>query len=125
MPISDTSSEWRRVCVPGASCGLQPLDQLRRVGRRLSSQCTASHDALDGLGHVEPGTAEGRVQRHDAMVEQPHHEACGKMAGEVIRHQQEAQWRQLLTQRWLNGQADLPTLPGGSVVILRDDLRGW
>ena len=40
--------EGCRICIPCAGSGLQPLDQLRRVGRRLTAQCTAGQDSLDG-----------------------------------------------------------------------------
>jgi hypothetical protein len=52
-----TPFEWRRVCVPGTRSGLQPLDQLRRVGWRLNGQCTPCQDPLDGFGHVQPRPA--------------------------------------------------------------------
>src|SRR5947209_1952519 len=59
--------EWRRIGVPGASDGLQPVNQFRLVGWRLTRQCTPGQDPLDGLGHVQPGSARRRVQRHSAQ----------------------------------------------------------
>ena len=82
--------EWRRIGVPGASGPLKPVDDLRRIGRRLTGQGSLGEDSLDGLGHVQPGSAERRVQRHHAMFEQPHDEARVEVSREVVHDQQEA-----------------------------------
>src|SRR5579859_3726655 len=104
--------EWSRVGIPRTSGGLQPVDDLLWVGRRLTGQSSLGDDPLDGLGHVQPGAAERCVQRHDAMLEQPHDEARGEVSFEVVHDQQEAQWWQLVAQRRLVGQTRLPALPG-------------
>jgi len=68
--------EWRRIGVPGTRGGLQPVDDVSRIGRCLTGQRALGEDALDGLGHVQPRSAERRVERHDAMFEQPVRESA-------------------------------------------------
>src|SRR5258708_40170422 len=43
---------------------LQPVDDLLCILGMLSSQSARDNDALHGLGHSEPGTANRRVERH-------------------------------------------------------------
>src|SRR5579859_6200301 len=85
-----TPFEWRRIGVPRACSGFEPFDQLRRVGWRLSGQCTPGQDPLDGLGHVQPRSAQRGIERHNAVFEQPHHKARCQVAGEVVHDQQQA-----------------------------------
>jgi hypothetical protein len=120
-----TPFEWRGIGVPGTSSGFQPVNQLGGVRWHLTGQCTPGQDPLDGLGHVQPGSAQWRLQRHDAVFEQPHHETHGQVAGEVVHDQQHPQWWQLVEQRWFDRQASLPALPRGAIVILRHYLRRW
>src|SRR5579859_7969992 len=76
--------EWGGISVPGVSRSFQPTDEFGWIGRRLTGQRAVGEDPLDGLGHVQPGPAERRVQRHHAMFEQPHDEARGEVPLEVV-----------------------------------------
>src|ERR1043165_5207928 len=75
--------EGRRIRVPGTCRGLQPLDYFRRVRRRLAGQCAPGEDALDGLGHVQPGPTQWGVQRHDAVFEQPDDELGRQVPSQI------------------------------------------
>src|SRR3954454_11554565 len=66
--------EGRGIGVPAARGRLEPVDDVVRGGRRLSVERATDEDALDRLGHVEPGAAQRRVQRHDAVLDQPQHQ---------------------------------------------------
>src|SRR3954451_12018621 len=65
------------VGVPAARGRFEPVDDVVRGGGGLPGQCTADEDALDRLGHVQPGAADRRVERHDAVLNQPEHEGRG------------------------------------------------
>ena len=67
---------------------------------------------------LSPGAAQRRVQRHDAVVEQPDDESGRQVPSEVIHDRQHPHWCQLVTQGGLDGQTRLPALPGGSVVVV-------
>ena len=75
--------------------------------------------------HVQPRSAQRRVQRHDAVFEQPHHEPSGEVSGEVVHDQQHPKWWQRVRQRWLDRQSSLPMLPCCTVLVRRQDLGGW
>src|SRR5919202_2771026 len=111
-----TPFKWGRVRIPGASGGFQPVDHVLRRRGLLAIERTMHQDALDGLGHVQPRPAQRRVQAHHAVVEQPHHETGGVVAGQVVHDQQQAQRWQLIRQRGLDGQAGLPELPGSTMI---------
>src|SRR5918995_7535033 len=65
-----------------APCGrLEPVDDIVRGTGGLAGERAADEDALDRLGHVQPGAAERRVERHDAVGDQPQHQARGLVAG--------------------------------------------
>ena len=49
-------NERCRFVVPTLGRGFQGVDDLLRRFGRLTIQGTAHDDALDGFGHVEPGT---------------------------------------------------------------------
>ena len=61
---------WSRIATSDGV--LQPGDDFRRGLRLLAIQCPATDDALDRLGHVQPGAAQWCVQRHHPVREQPH-----------------------------------------------------
>src|SRR5215217_2577232 len=50
--------EGRRVGVPAAGGRFEPVPDLAWGGRRLPIEGAADADALDGLGHVQPGAAQ-------------------------------------------------------------------
>ena len=79
---------------PTFGCGFQGVDDLLRCFRRLAIQGTAHDDALDGLCHVEPGRAQGRVERHDTMFDKPQNHIWRQVTREVVPHQQYAQRRE-------------------------------
>jgi hypothetical protein len=76
---------------------------------------TTDEDALDGLGHVQPGAAERRVERHDAVVEQPADDRPTQVAGQVVPDQQESERRQRLGR--LVAEPGRPTCQGWPLVL--------
>ena len=78
-----TPLERSRIGVPRASSGLQPFDQFVRIRRRLTGQCAPCQDPLDGLGHVQPGSTQWCVQRHDAVFEEPDYVSLSELNGAV------------------------------------------
>lgn len=52
----------------------------------LPFQGTSHDDALNGLTHIEPGAAKRRVEGHDSMLTQPHHETGRVVSTQVIQH---------------------------------------
>jgi hypothetical protein len=52
---------------------VQPVDELVGALGMLAAESAALQDALEGLGHVEPGARERRVERPDAVLQQPAH----------------------------------------------------
>ena len=116
-------NERGRFAVPAFGRGFQGVDDLLRRFRRLAIQSTAHDNALDGFGHVEPGAAQGRVERHDALLDEPQDHVWRVVTGQIVPHQQHAQRRQQLGQRnWLR-QSLLPTLPQSS--LCRRITSGW
>src|SRR6185437_15325905 len=63
--------EGRRRPVPACHSLLQPRHHLLGAGRVLADEGAADEDALDGLGHVQPGAAERRVEEADAALGAP------------------------------------------------------
>ena len=80
----------------------------------LPIQRPPHQDALHGFSQVEPGAAEGRVQRHDAVLEQPADQVRGLVAGQIVENQERPQWWELSQQCRADRQPRLPRLPAGT-----------
>lgn|GEM_PF-5057413 len=74
--------------IPASDNRFQPFNQLGRVLWVLSGQGPIHQNPLDGFGHVQPATAQWRVQWHDAVCHQPAHESSPLMTGQMIQNQQ-------------------------------------
>lgn len=96
--------------VPAVGRFLQPLHHLLGSGGMLAGQSAVHQHPLDGLRHVQPGAAQRRVQRHDAVRHQPQHEGGRLVATEVVQDEQQAQWRHGLWEGEAHRQAGLPAL---------------
>src|SRR3954447_21519781 len=96
--------ERRGVGVPAGGRVVEPGDQAVLGPRLLSVEGAADDDPLDGLGHVQPGAADRRVERHDAMLEEPADDGRAQVAGQVIPDQEQS-------ERW-QGLGRLMTEPG-------------
>ena len=101
------------VGVPAARGRFEPVDDVVWGRRGLAGEGAADEDALDRLGHVQPGAAEWGVERHDAVFNQPQHERGGLVAAEIVPDQEHPQGRQAIGQRELDREPVLPVLPGG------------
>ena len=117
-----TPDEGCRVGVPATGGGFEPAHDVGRRVRGLAFECAAHEDALDGLGHVQPGAAQWRIQRHHAMLDQPEDERGGLVAAQIVEDQEQPQWRQAFRERELDGEARLPPLPRGAALLLG---LGW
>ena len=81
LAIPDERS-WR--CVPAGDRVLQPADDLRGALRMLAVQSPTTQDALDGLGHIQPGAAQGCVERHHPVSEEPLHDRPTQVTGQIV-----------------------------------------
>lgn len=109
-----TPDEGCGVGIPAACRGFEPVDDVVGGGWGLSIKGAADEDALDRLGHVQPGATERGVQRHDAMLDQPEDKARGLVAGQVVEDQQHPQGREVLRESEPDGEPCLPAFPGGA-----------
>ena len=82
------------VGIPARDRVVEPGNQVVLGRRLLSVEGAADDDPLDGLGHVQPGAADRRVERHDPMVEQPANDRPAQVAGQIVPDQEQAQWWQ-------------------------------
>ena len=80
---------WR--LIPMMSNGREPADDLIRRLRIASSQGAPDENILDRLGHVQPGGAQWRVERHDAVGNQPEDECRRLMTSQIVQNQKHAQ----------------------------------
>src|SRR4051812_8387972 len=76
------------VSIPPPRGRLQPGDNVLRRGGILPIQSAALENTLDGLGHVQPTTARGSIEWHNAMLEQPLNPLKRFMTGQIIHNQQ-------------------------------------
>ena len=91
--------ERRGVGVPARDGVVEPGDQVVLGLGVVSVEGAADDDPLDGLGHVQPGAADRRVERHHAVVEQPADDRPAEVAGQVVPDQEHPEWRQGLDRR--------------------------
>ena len=82
--------------IPACDGVVEPGDEVVLGLRMMSFESTTDEDALDGLGHVQPGATERGVQWHDAVVEQPADDRPTQMAGQVVPNQEESERRHRL-----------------------------
>ena len=71
--------------VPAPHLGCQPVHDLSGAFGLLAGQSPSPHDALQGLGQVQPGASDRGVQRQDAVLDAPVHQRWGVMPLEVIQ----------------------------------------
>src|SRR4249920_272869 len=80
-----------RIGVPAARGRFEPAHDVRWRVRRLPIEGAADEDALDGLGHVQPGATQRRVQGHDAVRDQPEDERWRLVTAQIVEHQEHPQ----------------------------------
>ena len=73
--------------VPASYGLLQPLDDLLGRLGMLASQSAAHNDALQRLGHIEPGTGDRRVKRQNAVLQQPANHIIAQVSLEIVPDQ--------------------------------------
>ena len=56
----------------------------------LSRERSAYDDTLQRLGHIEPGTSNGCIERHDSMGKEPFGDRIRAMPSQVIPDEDEA-----------------------------------
>src|SRR3954469_287590 len=98
--------------VPAAGGGLKPVDDVVWGRWGLAGQGATDEDGLDGFGHVTPGAAQRRVQRHDAVLDQPQDQTRSLVAAQVIEDEQRPQGWQAVGQGEPDDEAVPPALPG-------------
>ncbi len=87
----------------------------------VSLKGATDEDALDGLGHVQPGATERGVEWDDAVVEQPVDDRPAQMAGQIVPDQEEPERRQRLSR--LVAEPGRPPRQGWAFVLRAGD--GW
>ena len=107
--------------IPASDGVFEPSDQLLLALWMLAGEGATADDALERFGHVQPGAAERRVQRHDAMLEQPVNDRPTEMPGEIVPDEDGAQRRQGRNRRM--PQPGLPLGGRGTVRFRRLDHR--
>src|SRR3954451_5805446 len=117
--------EGSGVGVPAARGGFEPVNDVVRGAGVLAGEGATDEDALDRLGHVQPGAAERGVERHDAVLDQPEDQARGLVAAQVVEDEQQPQGRQAVGQGEPDGEAVPPALPGRAQFRLGLDGRFW
>lgn len=112
-----------RLPVPAVRCRLQPGDDLlSRLGMH-SVQCPALQEALDGFGHIEPGSAQRGKERNDAVLEQPEDEGHRVVPGRVVPDQQHPERGRILRKGDPDRESLLPALPATAVLLGRQHPR--
>lgn len=86
----------RWLSVPMRGYGLEPGHDLRGIGRMLSVEDTPFENTLDAFRHIQPRTAQRRVQRHDPLSKQPQNEFRRLVTRQIIQNQQHPQRRERL-----------------------------
>src|SRR3982751_6046063 len=114
--------ERRWVGVPPAGGVFEPAHDVLWCIRRLPFEGTTGEDTLDGLGHVQPGATERRVQGHDAVLDQPQDQRWGLVAAQIVEHQEHPQGWQPFRQGERDGEASLPPFPRSAALRLG---LGW
>src|SRR5919112_484277 len=75
--------ERRSVGIPAGDGVVEPGDELLLGLRVVALEGAADDDALERLGEVQPGAADRRVERHDAMLEEPADDRPAQVPGQV------------------------------------------
>jgi len=87
LPTLATPLERGRLGIPTAHRSVQPLHDLLGTLGMLPRQCPPDEDALYALGHVEPTTAQGRVQQDDPLVMTPDDNLGAGMSHQIVPDQ--------------------------------------
>jgi hypothetical protein len=113
--------EGGRVGVPARDGVVEPGDQLILGLGMLAVERSADDDPLDRLGQVQPGAANGGVQRHDAVMEQPADDGPTQVAGQIVPDQEKTErWE------WIAGFVTQPGHPAGQWwALLLGHGEGW
>ena len=84
FPIPD---KGRRMFIPASDGLLEPVDDLLSRLGVLTGEGTPNDDALQRLGHVEPGARERGIERQNATLQEPTHHVVRQMPRQVIPDQ--------------------------------------
>ena len=77
----------RGFTVPSTCGRFEGIDNLLCRLWVLTVERPADQDALNGLGHVEPGTTQWRVERHDPVVNKPAYHVRAAVPHEIVPDQ--------------------------------------
>ncbi len=77
--------------VPPSDGLLEPVDDLLSRLRMLTGEGATHDDALQRLGHIQPGARERRVERQNAVLQQPAHHLVGQVPREIVPDQDQPQ----------------------------------
>ncbi len=89
-PAGAIPHEGRGMAVPAHDGLVQPVDTLLCALGMLAGEGAAHQDALQGLGHVEPGPGERGVEREDAVLQEPAHQLIAAVSRQIVPDQEQA-----------------------------------
>jgi len=79
-----TPAKGRRMPIPALDgLGEPPLERLG-VGGVLTGKCSPLDDALQRLGHVEPGPGGRRLVQEDGVLRTPLHQRVALMSCQIV-----------------------------------------
>jgi hypothetical protein len=81
--------------VPALDRRFQVVNDLLGGRRMLAIQGAVLDDPLNGFGHIQPGTAQRRIEQADPLLEAPLHQVRRLVTRQIIPDQQHTQWRQV------------------------------
>src|SRR6266702_2137481 len=105
--------ERRRMPIPALDGVGEPAHERLGVSRVLTGERPPLDDALQRLGHVEPGASGRRVEQEDAVLSTPLHQAVTLVPCQIVYNEQHPhRWEKAI--QLLGGWVDVPVLPASS-----------
>jgi len=80
------------VLVPSFGGCLDPLYNFLGTLRILPGQRASSDDALDRFRHIEPASADRRIERHYPILQKPRDEVNALVALKIVKYKEHPQW---------------------------------
>src|SRR5258708_38905657 len=105
--------EGRGMSVPAFNRVTEPIFEDLHIVDVMTRQRPSLDNALDRLGHVEPGACVRRGKQQDPMFSTPLRHARALVPSEILPDQQYSDWREKPIQL-LGCWVDVPILPASS-----------
>src|SRR3989440_10061253 len=106
--------ERRRMPIPALDGVGEPAHERLGVSRMLTRERPPLDDALQRLGHVEPGTSGRCPEQEDAVLGTPLHQARALVPGQIVQDEQHPHgWEKAI--QLFGGRIDIPVLPASTL----------